>query len=319
MTLADSWWAADRIRGRLSSGEGLLVVIADEVTRTNKRGEHEVVVPGTTDKRLFCFEEELSQFLKVCRREGNILSEIVRRAWDARDLGTMSKASPLRVTGPHVSIVGHITRDELRRELDDIGANNGTGNRFIWCADRRSKAAPFLDPLADEVAAALTVRVTKAMIHGRKTGRVHLDDDAREVWGDVYPDLSEGKPGLFGAVTARAEAHVLRLALLYAVLDLADAIGRHHLTAALALWDYTEASAAYVFGDATGDQVADRILAALRANGPMAQNDLVDLFGRNVGSGRLGQALELLVSAGRIRSTREETGGRPRLVWEPIS
>jgi hypothetical protein len=124
-------------------------------------------------------------------------------------------------------------------------------------------------------------------------------------------------------VTARAEAHVLRFALLYALLDLADAITPDHLTAALALWDYAEASARYVFGDATGDPIADRILAALRANGPMAQADISDLFGRNVGAQRLGHALETLLVGGKATSRQEPptdrdgnpTLGRWRTIW----
>ena len=50
----------------------------------------------------------------------------------------------------------------------------------------------------------------------------------------------------------------------YALLDLASVIRREHLEAALALWRYCEASAAFVFGDSLGDAVADAILSALR-------------------------------------------------------
>ena len=91
-----------------------------------------------------------------------------------------------------------------------------------------------------------------------------------------------------------------------------------HLEAALALWQYAEDSARFIFGDATGDPNADRVLAALRANGPMAQGELVDLFGRHVAGARLTRALEALVSAGLVRSSRVETGGRPRTVWEAV-
>ena len=45
------------------------------------------------------------------------------------------------------------------------------------------------------------------------------DEKARELWEEVYPELSDGQPGLVGDVTSRAEAQVLRLAALYAVLD----------------------------------------------------------------------------------------------------
>ena len=48
---------------------------------------------------------------------------------------------------------------------------------------------------------------------------VEHDDSARELWMRVYPQLSEGEPGMLGAMTSRAEAHVLRLACIYALSD----------------------------------------------------------------------------------------------------
>ena len=123
---------------------------------------------------------------------------------------------------------------------------------------------------------------------------------------------------MLGAITARAEAQVLRLSLLYALIDGDTAIRPTHLEAALALWQYCEASAVHVFADATGDPIADRIFAALRRNGPMTQTELVDLFGRHVSAARLGAALETLVRAGKVVSTRLETGGRPATIWQAM-
>ncbi|MFL5762232.1 MAG: hypothetical protein ACJ789_21235 [Thermomicrobiales bacterium] len=318
LTSADPQWGEERVQGGLSSGEGLLAAIADPITRTNKQGELEVIFEGSKDKRLTCIEEELSQLLKVAGRQGNIISEIVRRGWDSRDsLRTMTKSSPLTVTGPHISIIGHITAGELRRELDDTARANGFGNRFLWLCAERSKAEPFLEPIPDETVAKLGRRIRGALDHARRTTRVQFDDEAKGMWREIYPDLSDGKPGLVGSLIARAEAHALRVALAYALLDGASAIGGAHLLAALAVIDYAEASALYIFGDATGDSIADRILAALRSTGAMTQNDIYEFFGRHVSSNRIGLALETLVRAHLVRSTQDkETGGRPRTVWE---
>ena len=38
------------------------------------------------------------------------------------------------------------------------------------------------------------------------------DAEAQVMWAEIYDELSEGKPGLFGAITARAEVQVMRLA-----------------------------------------------------------------------------------------------------------
>ena len=63
--------------------------------------------------------------------------------------------------------------------------------------------------------------------------------------------------------TSRAEAQVLRLSAIYAALDSSSVVGLPHLQAALAVWDYCSASASHLFGDSTGDAIADRILEAL--------------------------------------------------------
>ena len=224
----------------------------------------------------------------------------------------------LRATSPHVSILAHITQEELLRVFDSTDAANGFGNRFLWVCVRRSKLLPEGGRLPEDEAASLVHRTSQALAFARKQSEVRRNDDARALWAEIYPDLSEGKPGMLGALIARAEAHVLRLSELYALLDQSPEITPDPLLAALALWDYCAASARYIFGDSTGDPIADRILAALRANGEMDQSAISDLFGRHVNAGRLGKVLEALLLAGLARSEREhdsEKRGRPRTLW----
>jgi len=280
-----------------------------------KKGVLEIVDSGVSDKRLLVVEEEFSSTLKVAGREGNTLTEVIRKAWDGKRLGVMTRNNPLAATSPHVSILGHITKDELLRVLDSTDAANGYANRFLWVCVRRSKLLPEGGGLPIDEAEQLIARIRQALAEARKRAEIRRDGQARALWAEVYGDLSEGKPGLLGAVTSRAEAQVLRLSLLYALLDGAHGVQPEHLIAALAVWDYCEASARFVFGDAVGDPIADRILTALRANGAMAQTEIVDLFGRNVNGARLGRAQEALISAGLARSEQEASGGRPRTIW----
>jgi len=90
---------------------------------------------------------------------------------------------------------------------------------------------------------------------------------ARELWADEYGRITKGRDGLRGALCGRAEAHVLRLSLIYALLDSSDAIRPEHLQAALAFWDYCEQSIEHIFGGASGDADRERILGAL-GSGP---------------------------------------------------
>jgi hypothetical protein len=120
-----------------------------------------------------------------------------------------------------------------------------------------------------------------------------------------------------GAVTSRGEAQSVRLALIYALLDGTVNIDLPHISAALAVWEYAEASAAHIFGASLGDSVADEILRAFQHAGSegMSRTAIRDLFGRNQSGDRIGAALALLATRGRVRSEIRQSGGRPIETW----
>lgn len=161
----------------------------------------------------------------------------------------------------------------------------------------------------------LAAKIGKAIQHGRTIGAIDMTDSARDGWRAVYHALSADRPGLAGALLARAEAHVMRLSALYAILDGQNAIDLVHLKAALALWEFAEASTRLIFGDSTGDPAADAILRGVRTSGELSNSQMSDLFGRNVSGGRLERAKSSLSAAGLIHCDVIETEGRPRKVW----
>lgn len=61
------------------------------------------------------------------------------------------------------------------------------------------------------------------------------DKATAEHWSKVYPGLSDPPANLRGAITARATAHVTRLSMVYALLDLEQRVRIEHLEAALAV------------------------------------------------------------------------------------
>lgn len=145
---------------------------------------------------------------------------------------------------------------------------------------------------------------------------VRRDDEARAIWHAVYAELSEGQSGMLGAITARAEAQVMRLALIYALLDMSAVISAAHLRAALAVWEYAEASAEYIFGSRMGDPAADSILDALKRNpNGLTRTDIRDLFKRNLSAERIEAALAVLLRSGKANCLTDNTGGRPAERW----
>ena len=72
-------------------------------------------------------------------RQGNTLSAVLRDAWDHGNLRTLIKNSPNRASSAHISLIGHVTDDELRRYLDRTEMANGLANRLIFVCAQRSK------------------------------------------------------------------------------------------------------------------------------------------------------------------------------------
>ena len=300
---APEFWGTRRQSG-LSSGEGLISAVED------KPGE------APTDRRLLVVETEFSRCLRVMTRPGNTVSAVLRDAWDRDRLRTMTKV-PLAATGAHIAIVGHITLDELRRELTDTEAANGFGNRFLFVLAQRARLLPDCPPIPESVVVELGGRLGDAITAAQSRGEVRRDAGAQALWRDMYPSLTADVPGLVGALTARAEVQVIRLALVYALLDGASAISGRHMAAAATVWRYCETSVRHVFGDASGDAVGDAIVAALRERAPdgLTRTDIRDLFGRNETAGRTNAALRVLEERDMVTKRTVPTGGRFREEW----
>ena len=318
MEPVDQQWIDGRMKGGLSSGEGLINEVRDEVQKwDHKKKRFDIVDPGVTDKRLMVLEAEFANALAVMERPGNTLSPTIRNAWDGHTLSTLTKNSPLKATKPHISIVGHITQDELRAGVTRTQMANGFANRFLFTCVRRSKLLPHGGMLHDGEIHSLAQHIKRAFEFGKSVGRVHMTEEARGEWETIYPELSAEQPGLLGAITARAEAQCVRLALIYALLDQQESIDVPHLRAALAVCEYCEASAARIFGNALGDPVADEILRALLQAGSagMTRTAIRDLFGRHRSGERISMALTLLLPKGKARMGEKVTGGRHAETW----
>jgi hypothetical protein len=323
-SLVDPEWTKSRIKSGLSSGEGLIYNIRDPIYKQEPIKEKGRVVdyqqvqtdPGESDKRLLVVEPEFASTLTVINREGNILSAVIRQAWDDGALSPLTRNNPIKSTGAHITLITFITSQELLSRLDDTSKGNGFANRFLWALVERSKELPEGAMVSAEIISSLTDKLSRAVQCARRGGIVTRNDEAREAWAQVYGPLSAGRPGLTGAILSRAEAQVLRLSVLYALLDCSFTVTLDHLKAALAVWEYCEASAVAIFGNRLGDYTADRILDALRtATAGLTDNDIYELFGRNRSAPERDRALSLLKDLGFATSQIETTGGRPCTRW----
>jgi hypothetical protein len=326
MEHADSDWRTRCIAGGLSTGAGLIFHVRDQLVKkepVKKQGRvvgyQEVVVDeGVADKRLLVDESEFAQVLRVMEREGNNLSPVVRQAWDTGNLRNLTKNDPNRATGAHVSISAHITRPELKALLKHTDALNGFANRFLWLAVRRARLLP--DGGRALEVSPLGVRLRHALAAARHVGCMQRTEEAKRLWHEFYPKLTAERPGLYGAVTGRAEAQVLRLSMVFALLDGRADIDVPHLHAALALWSYADASARLIFGTEAEDPLPGLVLAKLReAPGGLTRTELRDAFHRNLSGGHLLAALAVLRDRGDARGEKvDHTGGRPAERWHAV-
>lgn len=308
---AESW--TRRIVSGVGSGEGIIHQVRDAQEGTDEHGNN-VTVKGADDKRCMVVESEFSGVLSVAGREGSIVSEVIRQAWDGGVIQTLIKNNPARATDPHVGIIGHITESELKMRLKDVAVTNGFGNRFLPVCAKRARLLPEGGNLSDEDFNSLALKLDRALDAARKVGQMIRTEPARRLWREVYPALTSDKPGSFGAITARAEAHVLRLSIIYALLDGAGEIDDRHLRAALECWRYAEASARYLWGD-TGGDTSNKIREALQNAGAkgLTATQLNNTLG--IKKADYEDDLNKMLTTGEVTEEQKSTGGAPVRIY----
>jgi len=317
------WWG--QRGGGLSTGEGLIWDVRDAISVREPIKVKGTVVdyqdvitdPGVSDKRRFLVESEFGGVLQVLARDKNNLSAILRKAWDGEPMTTMTKGSYTRATGAHITITGHITPEEVRELLGARETTNGLGNRFLWVCVRRSKLLP-LGGQPDEATIVGLAAVVERTVEAASTiERFTLDDEATAAWVRVYGALANDEAGAVGQLTSRGAPSIMRLAGIYAALDLSAEIQLPHLEAALALWGYSEESVRHIFGGSVAaaepvktvpDEPQRRAILDFLVAGVQTKTAIsVSVFARNLDGRSLTALLAHLVAEGLI----EETKARP--------
>jgi hypothetical protein len=319
---ADPGWAASRIANGLVSGEGVIYQVRDAASDESGGADGWKIVKaskvkdgGVQDKRLLCIETELGGLLTAMHRQGSTLSHVLRAAWDGQKIQSLSKNAPVSSTGAHISTIGHITPEELRTALTSVDAANGFGNRFLWGLVRRSKVLPRPPAFEGPAVDALIQDLREVLDYGAAVGSMRLDAETGDAYDAYYRALPDDPPGLAGVMAVRMPAFVLRLSMIYALLDMTATIQRPHFEAALEVVRFCQDSARAIFGEMTGDPIADRIYEALQ-DGPLSKKQILhDVFSRNVPAPVVAAALKVLERAGLAYPMRVNTAGRPAEVW----
>ena len=271
----DSDWSKGNIVSGLGSGEAVIDKLKDS---------NDPITAAFTDKRLLLMEGEFAQVLQVMNRSGCTVSSIIRNAWDTGNLSNLTKGNHMQATDAHMSILAHITKAELRRLMSSVDATNGFSNRFLWCYSSRTKELPdggniHPEEFYNEVS---LIRKNIAAIQAAGSFKVNRDEAASKYWHEIYHDLTAARVGRWGSSTSRGAPQVVRISLLFCLLDGKKTIELPHLKAAKAIWDYCCSSAKWAFEDFQFSPNATKLIAAL-SHGDMTIADVSQLvFKRNL-------------------------------------
>lgn len=300
----------------LTTYEGLINAVRDPREALDKKGNVHTI-PGAPDKRIIAIESEFSTVLKRMLRDGNTISEGLRQGWDGKKMGTLGKGEPQTATDHLVSIIGHITKADLSKFLQDVDAANGFGNRFLFIATRRVKLLPDPGRPTKEQCIDFGRKLSAAIEFARNVGEMHRTPAAQKLWEQWYmEELNRPRLGrLHNAIVARCAPYIVRLSMVYALLDTCSVIDVQHLKSAKALWDYAERSSAFTFGSSLGDKGAAMILEILcRDEGDGLTTSEINrkLPGR---INNKSQSLKMLHDEGLVTVTEERRGKTTAQIW----
>ncbi len=312
-----------RITGGLSSGEGVIDLVADVVWRKGTEEEPAGwILKEGAESRLLLMESEFASVLSKGSRQGNDLTQTLRKFWDGTPVATLTTGNPRRAEGAHVCMVAHATAGELLAKLSKGEIDGGTMNRLLYACSYQSKEIAFApNDGRNPDFYRLSRRLAEALIFGQKTGEMDFTSEARDYWKRrryVLGDMIRAAAGTpVGRFITRAAPYNLRLAVLYAVLDSSAVIDVPHLKAAEALWHYCEASARTMFDNAEEraekrEDLKEDIFAAIAAEEirlPDQAGVPADVIRRKVRHGKTTAgdrraALEALEAEGRIMSRK---------------
>ena len=168
--------------------------------------------------------------------------------------------------------------------MSGVDAANGFSNRFLWGFSSRTKLLPdggkiHPEEFYDEIC---FLKKNIGLIHDAGSFHVHRNEEASRYWHEIYPDLTSARVGRWGSSTSRGAPQVLRISLIFCLLDGKKVIELQHLQAAKAVWDYCCNSARWAFEDFQFSPNATKLIAALSHGDMTIAETSQKVFNRNL-------------------------------------
>jgi hypothetical protein len=255
LSQAEPEWAARDIESGLQSSEAMIEAVADS---------------PNGDPRMLILETEFGRFISAMSAQRKF-GPRMRTAYDGETLSARRvKQAPLIASQHIISLIGMITPGELLA-LQKLTGGLESRMLYVYSAPTRRKTAtdPFkVDEdeilLADKVKSAINhawdsilsmtdpISAELAELRGiAPNTKYRIADDVADNWKlEIEPaieDIADAVGEDYERYTARAQTHVVRLALLYALADEAEEVGWPHVRAAMAFTEFCLFSARRIF------------------------------------------------------------------------
>jgi hypothetical protein len=275
-------------------------------------------LPSLVTKHMLLTVDDFGRTLRAARHVRNPLATMLSSAYDNDHLKLLTQKRE-RIDGCKVNVclLGQISMHELRDSMPKESRLAGLINRILWVALRqRPRLATEITENSEEIN---SLSELLSIVLSKRSRKLKLSQKALAHWKESQERIIfQQAPGFATSLAEKTEAHILRMATIYAVLDETSTILPEHLDAATAVWHYCKASAQIIFGENKTGTLARKILVSL-AKGNKTQSEITrEVFARNVDASVVSLVLADLASLGLISSMRTGGGfrnGQPITTW----
>lgn len=290
--LVDESFVKKSLRPGLSTQEGIIQALIKD------------------SRPLLGVETEASTVFKNFDRQGNKLSECIRNAYDGDPMGNMSIANKAYIEDHFIGLTFLITQSELSELITKTSLTNGFANRFIWLHVSRSKLLSF-PPEPDQERLQSLVKKMSVLLAKLKDGKqITLAKSACGVWDRMYVTLNSRDSETNIEIKNRAVNNILRVALIYAILDESSEVEERHLEAAYELIRHSESCVDKIFSKKSSTKDEMKLLKALNARGGWtSQTEVIEqIFNRNRSAEEIGRLQKELTEKKLIESSTAAKG-----------
>jgi hypothetical protein len=279
----------------LSTWEGLLSAMMPDMEDDSKKNNLTII----------CMSE-FDALLKKSRQEA--IAHLIPNLCDIYDcpdeVRNTTKGTPLKVIKPYLCILAGIQPDIIEKSFQSGDVHGGFAGRFMYVYDTCDKeiAIPKWDK-EKEYQAILTKlnRIADICVDDNE---IKIDPDCDNLWTAFYHEYRNpnGHSPLLFQLNDRMQNHVLKLAMIFAILEGKKEIGYLHMQDAINIGYWLMDNNKRLFGmigKTLHSKTEQQIIDAIRA-GKTNSRELFQKFGGNVSSRDLQYALEGLIKMGVV-------------------